>query len=100
MKKCKKSCKKPTLDIYECIRSKILFNYSRIWTTNAYGDVLINSICKTEKKSKAKKLFNSFLHEKVPKKLAKTHIGYLDASDLRFYSITLKFEPQVHKKFY
>ncbi len=26
-----------------------------------------------------------------------THFGYIDASNLRFYSISLKFEPQMHK---
>jgi hypothetical protein len=29
-----------------------------------------------------------------------THFGYINASNLRFYSIGLKFEPQMHKEFY
>jgi hypothetical protein len=32
--------------------------------------------------------------------LQKTHFGYVDALDLRFYSITLKIESQVHNEFY
>jgi len=29
-----------------------------------------------------------------------THFGYIDVSNLKFYSIILNFEPQMHKEFY
>jgi hypothetical protein len=35
------------------------YSIIEIWTTSAYGVLLTNSICKTEKKSKEKKSFNS-----------------------------------------
>jgi hypothetical protein len=41
-----------------------------------------------------------FLDEKMQKISQETHFGYINASDLRFYSIGLKFEPQMHKAFY
>jgi hypothetical protein len=37
--------------------------------------------------------------DKSVKKLAKTHFGSIGASDLKFYSIALKFGPQVDKEF-
>jgi hypothetical protein len=40
-----------------------------------------------------------FLNEKMQKIWQKTHIGYIDASDLKFCSIGLEFEPHVHKEF-
>jgi len=40
-----------------------------------------------------------FLNEKMQKNWQKPHIGYIDASDLRFCSIGLKFGPQLHKEF-
>jgi hypothetical protein len=39
-----------------------------------------------------------FLDEKTQKVIQETHFGYIGALDLRFYSRTLKFEPQVHKE--
>jgi hypothetical protein len=36
----------------------------------------------------------------MQKILQETHFGYMDALDLKFYSITLKFEPWVHKELY
>jgi hypothetical protein len=36
----------------------------------------------------------------MQKLLQETHFGYIDASYLRFYSITLKFGPQMHKQMY
>jgi len=41
-----------------------------------------------------------FLDEKMQKISQETQFGYINASDLRFYSIGLKFEPQTHKAFY
>jgi hypothetical protein len=38
--------------------------------------------------------------KKCKKILQETHFGYIDAPNLKFYSIILKFEPQVHKEFY
>jgi len=38
--------------------------------------------------------------KKCQKNPKKSHYEYLDASDLRFYSIILKFDSQVHKEFY
>jgi hypothetical protein len=53
------------------------------------------------KKNQKKKSYSFlFLDEIMPKNLQKTHFGYIDVLDLRFYSITLKFEPQVHKELY
>jgi hypothetical protein len=40
-----------------------------------------------------------FLDEKIQKTLRKSHFGNVGALDLRFYSIALKFGPQVHKEF-
>ncbi len=39
-----------------------------------------------------------FLNEKNVKIPLKTHFGYIDALDLRFYSIGLKFEQKMHKE--
>ncbi len=86
MKRAKKPTKTP-LWIYRCIKSKIVFNYYKIWTISAQGNLLTNGICKTEKKSKA----TLFLNEKIQKNPQKTHFGNIGASDLRFYSIALKF---------
>jgi hypothetical protein len=51
MKSAKKHTKNPFW-IYKCIRSEILFNYFKIWTTSAQGNLLTKEICKTKKKSK------------------------------------------------
>jgi hypothetical protein len=40
-----------------------------------------------------------FLDEKIRKTLQIPHFGNVGTSDLRFYSIALKFGPQVHKEF-
>jgi hypothetical protein len=37
--------------------------------------------------------------EKYKKKPQKTHFGNICASDLKFYSITLKLGSQLHKEF-
>jgi hypothetical protein len=51
------------------------------------------------KKNQKKKSYSIlFSDEKMPKNPQKTHFGYIDVLDPRFYSITLKFEPQVHKE--
>jgi hypothetical protein len=51
---------------------------------------------KLNKNQKQKNYSTLFLDEKCKK----THFGYIEALDLRFYSITLKFEPQLHKEIY
>jgi hypothetical protein len=51
--------------------------------------------------AKLKKIYSIlFLDEKMQKNSQETHFGYIDASDLIVYSITLKFEPQMHKEMY
>jgi hypothetical protein len=80
---------------FGCIRSAILLCWFEIWKTSPLGGLLALAICKIEKK-----LFNSIFRLKMQKILQETHFGYIDASDLIFYSITLKFEPQMHKEMY
>ncbi len=86
--------------IYRCIRAEILFNYSEIWTTQAYKVLLTNSNYKIEKNSKAKKLFNSIIRWKNAKKPTKNPLWIYRCirSEILFnYS---KFEPQARKEFY
>jgi hypothetical protein len=54
-----------------------------------------------KKKSKEKNYSILFLDRKMSKKTRKKPALdiYIDASDLGFYSIALKFEPQMHKSF-
>jgi hypothetical protein len=40
-----------------------------------------------------------FLDEKMQTNPQKTHFGNIGASNLRFFSIALKFGPQVHNEF-
>ncbi len=59
---------------------------------------------KLKKNLKKKSYSTLFLDENVlrwknQKTLQKPHFGNVGASDLRFYSIALKFGPQVHKEF-
>jgi hypothetical protein len=79
---------------YRCIRFKILLYWCEIWNTSPLGGLVDLTICKIEKNSII------FLDEKMQNILQGTHFGYIDVSDLKFYSIILNFEPQMHKEFY
>jgi hypothetical protein len=52
-----------------------------------------------KKNEKRKSYLTMFLDEKMQKNLQKTHFGNIGASNLKFYSISLKLGSQMHKEF-
>jgi len=51
------------------------------------------------KNEKRKSYLTMFLNEKMQKNLLKTYFCNISASNLKFYSISLKLGSQVHKEF-
>jgi hypothetical protein len=80
---------------YTCIKSEILLCWSKIWKTSPLKGLLALAIWKFEKK-----MFNFYFRWKNARNLTRNPLWIYRCIRSDIFSITLQFEPQMHKEMY